>query len=91
MSDSIKKYHELLEEGKNLSATHNQTSTMTIIEILRASDCTGNLRVLLERATEISKKGPNLTPATVFQIAGEEVKVDELCTPEKQQQWNNQD
>ena len=91
MSDSIKKYHELLEEGKSLSTTYNQTSTMTIIEILRASDCAGNLRTLLERATEISKKGPNLTPATVFQIAGEEVKVDELCTPEKQQQWNNQD
>jgi hypothetical protein len=89
MSDSIKKYHELLEEGKNLSATHNQTSTMTIIEILRASDCAGNLKLLLEKATEICKKGPNLTPATVFQIAGEEVKVDELCTPEKQEQWNN--
>ena len=91
MSDSIKKYHELLEEGKSLSTTHNQTSTMTIIEILRASDCAGNLRTLLERATEISRKGPNLTPATVFQIAGEEVKVDELCTPEKQKQWNNQE
>jgi hypothetical protein len=91
MSDSIKKYHELLEEGRALSTTHNQSSTMTIIEILRASDCAGNLKILLERATEICKKGPNLTPATVFQIAGEEVKVDELCTPEKQKQWNNQD
>jgi hypothetical protein len=91
MSDSIKKYHELLEEGKALNTTHNQTSTMTIIEVLRASDCAGNLKLLLEKATEICKKGPNLTPATVFQIAGEEVKVDELCTPEKQNQWNNQD
>lgn len=91
MSDSIKKYHELLEEGRSLSNTPNQISTMTIIEIIRGSDCAGNLRTLLERATEISKKGPNLTPATVFQIAGEEVKVDELCTPEKQKQWNNQE
>jgi type II secretory pathway component PulF len=91
MSDSIKKYHELLEEGKTLSTTLNQTSTMTIIEVLRASDCAGNLKLLLEKATEICKKGPNLTPATVFQIAGEEVKVDESCTPEKQQQWNNQE
>ena len=91
MSDSIKKYHEIVQEGRVVSATHNQSSTMTIIEILRASDCAGNLKILLERATEVCKKGPNLTPATVFQIAGEEVKVDELCTPEKQKQWNNQD
>jgi hypothetical protein len=81
MSDSIKKYHELLKEGKSLSTPHNQTSTMTIIEILRASDCAGNTKLLLEKATEISKKGPNLTPATVFEIAYEEVRVDELCTP----------
>jgi hypothetical protein len=91
MSDSIKKYHELLQEGRTINTTHNQISTMTIIEIIRGSDCAGNLKILLERATEISRKGPNLTPATVFQIAGEEVKVDELCTPEKQTQWNNQD
>lgn len=91
MSDSIKKYHELLEEGKALTATANQRSTMTIIEILRASDCAGNMKTLLERATDICKKGPNLSPATVFQIAGEEVKVDELCTKEKQEKWNNQD
>lgn len=91
MSDSIKKYHELLEEGRMFTATENQTSTMTIIEILRASDCAGNMKTLLERATDICKKGPNLSPATVFQIAGEEVKVDELCTKEKQEKWNNQD
>lgn len=91
MSDSIKKYHELLEEGRMFTATENQTSTMTIIEILRASDCAGNMKTLLERATDICKKGPNLSPATVFQIAGEEVKVDELCTKEKQEKWNNQE
>lgn len=91
MSDSVKKYHELLQEGRTLSSTYNQISTMTIIEILRASDCAGSTKVLLERATDICKKGPNLTPATVFQIAGEEVKVDELCTKEKQEKWNNQE
>jgi hypothetical protein len=47
------------------------------------------MKSLLERATDICKKGPNLTPATVFQIAGDEVKVDELCGKEKQEQWNN--
>ena len=91
MSDSIKKYHELLEEGKTFTTTANQTSTMTIIEIIRASDCAGNMKTLLEKATDICKKGPNLTPATVFQIAGEEVKVDEICSKEKQEQWNNQE
>lgn len=91
MSDSVKKYHELLQEGRAISSTTNQISTMTIIEVLRASDCAGNIKVLLERATDICKKGPNLSPATVFQIAGEEVKVDELCSKEKQEQWNNQE
>lgn len=91
MSDSIKKYHELLEEGRMFTTTVNQKSTMTIIEVLRASDCAGNMKVLLERATDICKKGPNLSPATVFQIAGDEAKVDELCGKEKQEQWNNQE
>jgi hypothetical protein len=91
MSDSIKKYHELLEEGKDMTATYNQVNTTTIVEIIRASDCAGNLKKLLQKAVEISKKGAHLTPALVFQIAGEEMKVDELCTPQKQKQWNNQD
>lgn len=91
MSDSIKKYQELLEEGRKFTTTQHQTSTMIIVEILRASDCAGNMKTLLEKATDICKKGPNLTPATVFQIAGEEVKVDELCGKEKQRQWNNQE
>ena len=91
MSDSVKKYHELLEEGRLIDSTTNQISTMTIIEVLRASDCAGNLKHLLRVATNISKNGPNLSPSAVFQIAGEEVKVDELCTPQKQQQWNNQE
>jgi hypothetical protein len=47
------------------------------------------MKTLLEKATDICKKSPNLTPATVFQIAGDEVKVDELCGKEKQEQWNN--
>jgi hypothetical protein len=91
MSDSVKKYHELFEEGRSIDSTTNQISTMTIIEVLRASDCAGNLKHLLRVATDISKKSPNLSPATVFQIAGEEAKVDELCSKEKQEQWNNQE
>jgi hypothetical protein len=91
MSDSVKKYHELFEEGRSIDSTTNQISTMTIIEIIRASDVAGNLKHLLRVATDISRKGPNLSPATVFQIAGEEAKVDELCSKEKQEQWNNQE
>jgi hypothetical protein len=49
------------------------------------------MELLLERAANISKKGPYITPTTVFQIAGQEVKVDELCGKEKQRQWNNQE
>lgn len=89
MSDSIKKYEELLEEGRELTNTLHQRSTISIIEILRASDCAGNIKVVLEKATDIIKKNPNLSPTVVFQLAGEEAKVDELCNKKKQTQWNN--
>lgn len=88
MSDSVKKYHELVEDGKIPAIPHNRVSTMTIVGILRNSNYIGNLEELLDRVVEISKKFSDLSPATVFQIASEE---SEYYTSEKQGQWNNQD
>lgn len=91
MSDSVKKYHELLEEGRLLNETPNQQAIGFIVEVVRAAQCAGNLNILLERVVRFSSKNPNLTPRMVFDIVSEEVKVDELCTKEKQEKWNNQE
>ena len=91
MSDSVKKYHELLEEGRLLDQTPNQKAVGLIVEVVRAGQCAENLNVLLDRVVKLSLQNPNLTPRMVFDIASEETKVDELCTKEKQERWNNQD
>jgi hypothetical protein len=49
------------------------------VEILQASDHTSLTKHLLSKVLEVSKEGPNLSPATVFQIAADATKVDELC------------
>ena len=91
MSDSVKKYHELVEEGRLLNESPNQQAIQLITEVIRAAMCAGNLDIVLDRAIKMSTKNPNLTPRIVFDIVSEEMKVDELCTPQKQQQWNNQE
>jgi MoaA/NifB/PqqE/SkfB family radical SAM enzyme len=50
-----------------------------IVEILQASEHTSHTKHLLSKVLEVSKEGPNLSPATVFQIAADATKVDELC------------
>lgn len=91
MSDSVKKYHELLEEGRLLNETPNQKAVGLITEIVRAAVCAGNVDILLDKVVKLSTKNPNLTPRMVFDIVSEETKVDELCTPQKQKKWNNQE
>lgn len=91
MSDSIKKYHELLQEGRLLNETLNQRTVGLITDIIRAASCAGNLDILLEKTVQMSLKNPNLTPRMVFDIVSEELKIDELCTKEKQEKWNNRE
>jgi hypothetical protein len=84
MSDSIKKYYELLEEGALTQPNSpNHTSTMTILNTLSQLHDVDSLQLFIEKATHISKSGKNLTPATVFQIAHNELTVCQLCTPKK--------
>lgn len=91
MSDSVKKYHELVEEGRLLDETPNQRAVGFIVEIIRAAQCAENLDMLLEKVVKFSSKNPRLTPRVVFDIVSEEIKVDELCTKEKQEKWNNRE
>ena len=91
MSDSIKKYHELVEEGRLLTQSPQQQAIQLITEVVRAAMCAGNLDIVLDRVVKMSTKNPNLTPRVVFDIVSEDMKVDELCTPQKQQQWNNRE
>jgi hypothetical protein len=91
MSDSVKKYHELIQEGRLLNESSNQRAVGLIVEVVRGAVCAGNLDILLERVVKFSQNNPDLTPRTVFDIMSEETKVDELCTKEKQKRWNNQE
>lgn len=79
MSDSIAKYNELIEsETRSLQSEH-QKSVNTIVEILQASKKAKMQRALIKQVVKISKEAPHMTPSTVFQIAADVVKVDELC------------
>jgi hypothetical protein len=79
MSDSIAKYNELLEKETALLQSDHQKSISTIVEILQASKQAKLRGALLKQVLKISKEAPHLTPGTVFQIAADVVKIDELC------------
>lgn len=79
MSDSIKKYQELLEQETSQLQSEHQKSILTIVEILQASKKAKLRGALLKHVLKISKEAPHLSPSTVFQIAADVAKVDELC------------
>jgi len=79
MSDSIARYNELVEEETTLLPSEHQRGILTIVEILQASKKAKLRGALLKHVLRISKESPHLSPSTVFQIAADVVKVDELC------------
>ena len=79
MSDSRAKYEELREKPSFTDSTEHLRSVAIIVEVLQASDYTSLTKYLLTKVLQVSKEGPNLSPATVFQIAAEAIKIDELC------------
>jgi hypothetical protein len=79
MSDSIAKYYELVEKETSSLQSEHQRSVKNIVEILQASKKAKLRGALLKQVVKISQEGPHLTPGTVFQIAADIVKVDELC------------
>lgn len=79
MSDSITKYNELIEQETSQLQSEHQKSILTIVEILQASKRAKLRGALLKQVLKISKEAPHLPPSTVFQIAADVVKVDELC------------
>jgi hypothetical protein len=79
MSDSIAKYYELVEKETSSLQSEHQKSVKSIVEILQASKKAKLRGALLKQVVRISQEGPHLTPGTVFQIAADIVKVDELC------------
>ncbi len=79
MSDSRAKYEELRDKPTFVENTEQQRSVAIIVEILQASDHTSLTKDLLRKVLQVSKEGPKLSPATVFQIAADATKVDELC------------
>jgi len=84
MSDSITKYHEMIESGISQLRSEHQRSIGTIVDILLAAKKAKIRGALLRQVLKISQEAPHLTPGTVFQIAADVVKVDELCNIKKQ-------
>ena len=83
MSDSIAKYYELMENDTSILTSQHQRSISIILEILRAAKKAKLRSALLRQVLKISQDAPHLTPSTVFQIAADVVKVDELCNVQK--------
>ena len=83
MSDSIAKYHELVENETSKIRSEHQRSVEIIVEILQAAKKAKLRGSLLRQVLKISQEAPHLTPGTVFQIAADVVKVDELCNMKK--------
>lgn len=79
MSDSIAKYYELVNDSTVPVSSEHQTSIRSIVEILQASKKAKLRGVLLKHVLKISKEAPHLSPSTVFQIAADVIKIDELC------------
>ena len=79
MSDSIAKYNELIESETSFLKSEHQRSIETIVEILQAAKKARLRGTLLKQVLKISQEAPYLTPGTVFQMAADIAKVDELC------------
>lgn len=79
MSDSVSKYFELIEQETQQLQSEHQRGVKTIVEILQASKKAKMRSNLLKQVLKVSGEAPQLSPVTVFQIAADEVKIDELC------------
>lgn len=79
MSDSIAKYHELTQDGDHHSETPSQRGLRLICEILHGAAKADLVNELVNKALQISKEAPQMTAVTVFQIAADATKIDELC------------
>ena len=79
MSDSVTKYHEMMEKQTSMVSSEHQRSILSIVEILQASKKARLRGSLLKQVLKISKDAPHLSVSTVFQLAADIVKVDELC------------
>ena len=79
MSDSITKYYELMEKETSEVSSEHQRSVLSIVEILMASKKARLRGELLKQVLKISKDAPSMNAVTVFQLAADIIKLDQLC------------
>jgi hypothetical protein len=79
MSDSVTKYYELMEKETSTASSEHQQNILSIVEILQASKKAKLRSALLKQVLKISKDAPSMNAVTVFQLAADIIKVDELC------------
>jgi hypothetical protein len=77
------KYEELLQEPNFSHESPQQRGVGIICEIIQAAAKGDMIAELLAKAIEISKSSAQLSSVTVFQIAGDEIKVEEVCNKVK--------
>lgn len=77
--NSRAKYEELRLKPDFVENTPQQRSIAIIVEILQGSQHINMTDHLIMKVLNISKTAPNLSPAVVFQIAADCIKVDEIC------------
>ena len=77
--NSADKYRELVQDQNFTHESPQQRGVSIICEIIQAA-AKGDMVVdLINKAVEISKSSAQLSPVVVFQIAGDEMKVEEVC------------
>ena len=79
MSDSIAKYHELMQDKHSVVESPSQRGLKIVCEIIHAAASADLVNELVNKALAISKDAPELSPVVVFQIAADAARVDELC------------
>ena len=73
------KYEELMQDSNFSHQSPQQRAVDIICEIVQAAAQGDMVVELLNKAVEISKSSAQLSPVVVFQIAGDEMKVEEVC------------
>ena len=77
MSDSVKKYHELVEEGKiDPNVSYEDKREGQILELLAKAVKSGKIAQVEQRAQEVQKEFKNSSLLLALQIATDEILSD---------------
>ena len=82
MSNSRQRYLDLIDSSNIASTPKKVRQLTTTLQIIRAANKIGMIEELLTKVEQLSSNWPTnseVNAAIFFEIAAEELKVDELC------------